>query len=632
MAARTGAKFQLRAVIDVVLWLNSRGANMKDRRTIGDYRVIEALGEGGAGEVLLATPLRDKKFASAGELVAIKCYNDRVLSAPNQLERIRREFDVGSRIMNPHLVHMHECNIKEGRDPFLVMEYIDGTRLNDWIEMFHPISPALLLRTLIRIAQGIRALHEAKTVHRDIKPENIMISSDFIPKLMDFGVVRIEHVDGKTPSHSFIGTIRNAAPEWLRREEKPDDVRMDLYSFGTVIYALLHGYQVFHQERQFACLSELVTRKKPNFEEGLRSRPQPIPALLSLTERLLQKRPDDRPSSIDEVLSVLEGETKNLPLQTLRPLHGYMASALTGVPDDAHEAIAFKSRQIADVCKEFDIYVYQPRMATDPLLNPDIDAEVVYTRDRKRIITADLLIITADYPSFGVGQEIEIAAAFGVPTIIVRKENATGRLSRMVTGSTLNLIGEVTYSTPENLSERLRALVGSNLERIRSFKTSIRPQISQHVGARLGEIRREAGLSLEEAATKIGTSPRLLQAIEERPLNYHNLGLHVLGRLLVAYEITVDAVFGRAKPTSPAKPRAVDQNLRILEEVSRTAGWSAADYFELRNDYERQLAASGDAERVDQDRWLQRHAALEKRRIEDTRAKQAGGPRDDLFA
>ena len=131
---------------------------MNKRTQIGDYRIIEQLGCGGAGEVFLATPINDKKFANAGEPVAIKCYNERVLSAPNQLDRIRREFEIGSQLASPHLVHMHECNIGGVDGPYLVMEYIDGMPLSQWIQMFHPTSEALLVRTLTCVARAIAAL------------------------------------------------------------------------------------------------------------------------------------------------------------------------------------------------------------------------------------------------------------------------------------------------------------------------------------------------------------------------------------------------------------------------------------------------------------------------------------------
>jgi serine/threonine protein kinase/transcriptional regulator with XRE-family HTH domain len=606
------------------------GGTMSERRHIGSYRIIERLGSGGAGDVFLATPIQDKSFASAGELVSIKLYNQRVLSAPNQLDRIRREFEIGSNLNHPHLVHMHECNIDDVKNPFLVMEYIDGMPLSEWLQMFHPVSEALTLRTLIRIAQGIKALHDAKTIHRDIKPENIMMSSDFLPKLMDFGVVHIEHRDGETPSDSFIGTIRNASPEWLRGEDQEHDLRSDLYSFGTVIYAMLHGHQVFAEEKQFARLVELVTATKPRVDEGLRNRQQqPTPTLLKLAESLLEKDPAARPATIDEVLQVLkDGETTT---PAIRPLHGYMATALTGVPEDARKAIAFESASIASVCKQFDVYVYQPRKATDPLLHPDVEPEVVYVRDRKRVLTADLLIIDADYPSFGVGQEIEIAGGFGVPTIIIRHENAKTKLSRMVTGSPLNLIGDLVYRTPEDLATKLRAIVGDNLERIRAFKDSIRPKLPSKIGFRLRAMRNEAGLGIDEAALKIGTSTRLIQQIEERPLKYHNAGLHIIGRLLAAYGKTPAELFGEMTPVTT---RAVetDRNLRTLENVARTARWSAQDYFELRDEYERTLAASGDTERVGTEKWLQRHTTLEKRRLRDGRAKASGaGGQAELF-
>ena len=277
-----------------------------------------------------------------------------------------------------NLVHMRNIG---GQDrPFLVMEYINGMPLSQWLSMFHPASDALLVKTLLSVARGIAACARAKTVHRDIKPENIMMSSNFAPKLMDFGVVKIEHVNGDTPSDSFIGTIRNASPQLQGKER--EDVRMDLYSFGTVVYAMLHGHQVFHKERQFARLVEIVVHENPWIDETLRSRAEPVPTLLQMAEKLMQKQPDNRLSSIDEVLAVLENASKTFPAE-IKPLHGYMATALTGLSEDAHDLIAFQSRCVADVCKHFGIYVYQPRMMTDPLAHPNVDAEMVYVQDRK---------------------------------------------------------------------------------------------------------------------------------------------------------------------------------------------------------------------------------------------------------
>ena len=202
----------------------------------------------------------------------------------------------------------------------------------------------------------------------------------------------------------------------------------------------------------------------------------------------------------------------------------------------------------------------------------------------------------------------------------------------MITGSPLNLIGEGAYSSVEELNEKLREVIANNLKKIRSFEGSLRPAISQQVGERLRQIRQQSGLSIEDAATKIGTSARLIRSLEERPLDEHNIGLHVVGRLLAAYESTIEDLFGPLEPrATPAKD--LDRNLRILEEVAKSAGWPARDYFELKDDYERQIAASGDTERVDADNWLRRHGALEKRRLSDRRAKKPNDSEPgDLFA
>lgn len=598
---------------------------------IEGYRILERLGSGGAADVYLATPVENTNFAKAGEPVALKVYNQHVLRDKNQLQRIRREFETGSKLFHPDLVRIYDFNIDDPNAPYLVMEYVDGMPLSEWIQMFFPISPRLLVDTLVRIAGAIKALHEAGRIHRDIKPENIMMSTDFDPKLMDFGVVKVKDMAGDTPPKSFLGTIRNASPEWLVREEEEDSPSTDLYSFGTVIYALLHGHQLFAQEHQFVKLAERVRSEKPRFDESLRECPQPIPALAQLAENLLEKESGARPPNMDVILPVLANAAESIPGGNLKPLHGYIATALTGVSKDAREAMAFKSSSIAAVCKEFNIYIYQPRKATDPLLHPDLEPEAVYARDRKRVLGANLLIIIADQPSLGVGQEIEIAAGFGVPTLIVSSEDASARLSRMVTGSFLNLIGEVTYRNPEDLTEKLHELVGNNLERIRSFKNSIRPDaaISQHVGVRLREMRQDAGLSIMDVAKKIGTSARLLKTLEQRPLNYHNISIHVIGRLLVAYGFTAADLFGAITPPVRS-PRTCDHNIRTLERLASSMSWSAVDYIQLRDDYEKTIAAAGDTERIDEEAWLQKHNALENRKLQDGQAK-ARSAKEDFF-
>src|SRR5439155_13070978 len=125
-------------------------------------------------------------------------------------------------------------------------------------------SARLLVRIIEQLVSGLNHLHENSIIHRDLKPQNIMLSSAFEPKIMDLGVVRITTATPITPKDKFVGTIRNAAPEFLFGRDY--DARADLYSLGTIIYMLLFGEQVFADEDQFARLIDRVRSTAPNFD------------------------------------------------------------------------------------------------------------------------------------------------------------------------------------------------------------------------------------------------------------------------------------------------------------------------------------------------------------------------------
>lgn len=101
---------------------------------IGEYRLIGQLGEGAAAVVYLATPIKEKIFAHPGDLVALKIYKPEILKEPKQIERIRREFRIGSQISHPNIVRIYDFNVEKTDKPFLVMEYVDGVTLDKWLD------------------------------------------------------------------------------------------------------------------------------------------------------------------------------------------------------------------------------------------------------------------------------------------------------------------------------------------------------------------------------------------------------------------------------------------------------------------------------------------------------------------
>lgn len=498
----------------------------------GDYRLLEKLGEGAAGEVHLATPLKDKPFAHPNDLVAIKIYKEEVLKQPGQTERMKREFDVGSQISHPNVVRMYEYSQgQKGQRPYLVMEYVDGITLSEWGAHFHPISDRLLVHVLFQLVKAMAQLHDSGITHRDIKPQNIMMSSTFKAKIMDLGVVEIKTEEGITPADKFLGTIRNASPELL--QGSPHDYRTDLYSLGTVLYFLLHGEEVFSEETQFVRLISLVKEKHPDLDPSLRGHSDVRSQIADLCNKLLEKDQSLRPDCAKSVIQELSKIEDRVAKVSDEPIHGYIATALTGLEQDTKDAIDFAASKIAEVCKEYEIYVYQPRKVTDPLMNKDVEAAVVYRLDRKRVVSADILFLLANKPSFGVGQEIEIAGALGKPTILISREGT--RISRMVTGGFANIIDEISYRSPEDLERKLRKAVSKNIAKIREWKNSERRCEFGNITDALVSSRQENGFSLEDASSRIGISPNLLRSIEDHSLQYHNVGLRTLQRICHVY-------------------------------------------------------------------------------------------------
>jgi serine/threonine protein kinase len=333
-----------------------------DSDSLGDYRLLQRLGGGAAGDVFLATPLVAKSFAAPGDPVAIKRYKPAIFDRPNQIERVRREFAAGEGVAHPNLVRMLELSLEQ--QPFLVMEYIAGVSLLEWIEMFHPASPWLIFRFIDQIATALHALHSAGVIHRDVKPSNIVISADFNARLMDLGVVRFEEKPKISDSAEFVGTKRNAAPEFLTGHSY--DARADIYSLGTVLFCLLHGEEVFADERNSARLVQRVCNEQPAFDDELQRKGRPLKDLFDLMKTLLAKEPSGRPSTISDVISLLDSMREDFR-SPAEPLHAYVATALTSVAGADRDKIDFPSKWIADTAKEFDIYVYQPRYVSDPL-------------------------------------------------------------------------------------------------------------------------------------------------------------------------------------------------------------------------------------------------------------------------
>jgi eukaryotic-like serine/threonine-protein kinase len=232
-------------------------------RKVSHYRILHLLGGGGMGLVYLAEDLK------LGRRVAIKFLPEELADDPVALARVEKEARAASGLDHPNICAVYELGEDAGR-PFIVMQFLEGRTLRQWIEEAAALSATArqsqLLNFAIQIAEGLAAAHRRSTVHRDIKPANIFVTSQNQIKILDFGVAQLTSSpeigttatgeesddagfvnDAKavhiTSSDASIGTPSYLSPEQIRRE--PLDARTDLFSFGLVLYEMVTGRRAF---------------------------------------------------------------------------------------------------------------------------------------------------------------------------------------------------------------------------------------------------------------------------------------------------------------------------------------------------------------------------------------------------
>jgi serine/threonine protein kinase len=181
---------------------------------IGPYRTIRQLGSGGMGEVFLA---HDETL---GRNIAIKLLPAHLAADPEHLARLRNEARSASSLNHPNIVTIYEIGRDDSKRAFMAMEYVDGHTLRD---LMHgeamPVRKALQIAS--QLADGLAAAHKRGLVHRDLKPDNIMVTTDGVVKILDFGLAKsleLQSADVSEPG-MLVGTYAYMSPEQARAGE-----------------------------------------------------------------------------------------------------------------------------------------------------------------------------------------------------------------------------------------------------------------------------------------------------------------------------------------------------------------------------------------------------------------------------
>jgi serine/threonine-protein kinase len=268
---------------------------------LGAYEVLEVIGQGGMGVVLKA---REPELQ---RLVAIKVLSPALVGSRRARQRFTREAQAAAAVRHEHMVPVYRVDEQAGL-PYLVMPYVAGESLQQRLDRSGPLPLADVVRLGQQTARGLAAAHAQGLIHRDIKPANLLledVSGDV--KITDFGLARLVDDVGLTQSGVVVGTPEYMAPEQARGESV--DHRADLFSLGSVLYAMCTGQSPFHGSSTAAVLHQLdVVAAVP-----VRELNPDVPAWLEqLISRLLAREPEQRLQSAAEVAALLEGYIAHL--------------------------------------------------------------------------------------------------------------------------------------------------------------------------------------------------------------------------------------------------------------------------------------------------------------------------------
>ncbi len=278
---------------------------------LSDYQIRGVVGKGGMGVVVRA---RDKKLDRD---VAIKFLVPELARHEAARERFLREARAAAAVRHDNVVTIYSVREVDGV-PLLEMELIHGESLAERIQRAGAMSALEVARLAIQVARGLDAAHKRALIHRDIKPGNILLeATEEVPaiqgrtsqrgycraKITDFGLARVASEESLTNSGLIAGTPQYMSPE--QAEGKAIDHRSDLFSLGSVMYAMCAGRAPFHADSALGILRQVSDFAPPS----LRERNRKIPDwMLAIIERLMAKKPEDRFQSAGEVVEALSRE------------------------------------------------------------------------------------------------------------------------------------------------------------------------------------------------------------------------------------------------------------------------------------------------------------------------------------
>jgi serine/threonine protein kinase len=287
---------------------------------IDHYEIVEALGEGAYAEAYKA------KETASGCVVMLKSPNPLMFADPSVYQRFMRESEIARRLDHPGL--QHALDLHDEGDPYLVLEYIEGTNLRRRLQESEGAVP---VETAVdwgrQLASALAYIHSAGVTHRDLKPENVLIDAAGHLRILDFGTALLTGARRLTWRHltESVGTPDYMSPEQIQGER--GDPRSDVYAWGIMMYEFLTGGVPFDGDNWIAAMAGHLQQTPKRIRH---SRHDVAPALEAVVLKAMRRYPKNRYQSADELLADLDRldtlDASEIDLSPEKPMGGMSAT------------------------------------------------------------------------------------------------------------------------------------------------------------------------------------------------------------------------------------------------------------------------------------------------------------------
>jgi len=314
-SAAAGSFMQNPAVGEIA---EAMAANQRLRisQSLGHYKILSLLGQGGMGEVYLAEDMRLERK------VALKILPGAFAQDAGRMRRFVQEAKAASALNHPNILTIYETGEFEGTR-YIVSEYVEGETLTERLKR-EPLNLRAALDCAAQITSALQAAHGANIIHRDIKPDNVMIRPDGFVKLLDFGIAKLTEkqdaiyldseaataISTNTTPGTIIGTANYMSPEQAKGQAV--DARTDIFSFGLVLYEMLTGKRAFEGENAIEVIGSILHTEPLPLSRVIPDVPHDIERIVN---KALRKDCEERYQTAKDLLIDLKDAGQDLEFQ-----------------------------------------------------------------------------------------------------------------------------------------------------------------------------------------------------------------------------------------------------------------------------------------------------------------------------